>query len=177
MFEDVIVITLAADFFDQHTEKQKSIVAVRPATAGFEFGSALAVELHVVLQGAEFQTMSVELRAEEIASAAGMGKEVVDGDFGGDVLIGIVGKIFSEWIGELDFAGLDELKDGNGGEHFVHRAEAKTSVGFIGNFLLTVGQTVGAGEDGLAVLGDQKGAGKAISCSGLFHLGAESGEG
>ena len=70
MLEDVIVIILATDLFDQYTEEQKSVVAVRPATAGFEFESALAVELHVVLQGAEFQTMSVELRAEEIAGAA-----------------------------------------------------------------------------------------------------------
>ena len=41
VFEDVLVVTLAADFFDQYTEQQKSIVAVRPATAWFEFEAAV----------------------------------------------------------------------------------------------------------------------------------------
>src|SRR6266850_1858224 len=121
--------------------------------------------------------MSVELRAEEITGTAGMRKEVVDGDLGSEVLIGIVGEVFSEWIGKPDFAGLHELKYGDGGEHLVHRAEAKTSVEFIGNFLFAVGQTVGGSEDGLAVLGDEDGAGKTIGCSGFFHFRTESGEG
>ena len=83
-----------------------------------------------------------------------MGKEMVDCDFGSDILIGIICEIFSERIGELDFAGLHEPKNGDGGEHFVHRADAKTSVEFIGNFLFAIGQTVGGGEDRLAVLDD-----------------------
>ena len=98
--------------------------------------------------------MLVELRPEEISGAARVCEQMVNSDLRSQLFVRIVGEIFSERIGELDFAGLHEPKNGDGGEHFVHRADAKTSVEFIGNFLFAIGQTVGGGEDRLAVLDD-----------------------
>jgi len=41
---------LHLSFADEKAEQKKSIIAVRPATTGFEFQTSTAVELHVILQ-------------------------------------------------------------------------------------------------------------------------------
>ena len=54
--------------------------------------------------------MRVELWPEEIAGAAGVRQKVMNGDLGSDVLIGIVGEIFSQRIGELELARLTSCR-------------------------------------------------------------------
>src|SRR5579863_7424644 len=111
MVVNVVVVAAAGDSFDDHAEQQEAIVAVRPAAAGLEFQAALAVELHIVLEGAQLSAMGIELRSEEIAGAAGVREQVMYGDLGSEVLVRVVGDILSQRIGELDLAGLHELEN------------------------------------------------------------------
>src|SRR5579863_7973488 len=128
MFANVIVVILAADFLNDYAEQQKTVVAVFPLAARVEGQAACAVEFDVILQSLKFETMLIEFRAEEIAGATGVGEQMVDGNFCGDVFIRIVGKNFAQGGGELEFSGLHQLQRRNGGEHFVHGADAEASV-------------------------------------------------
>src|SRR5271156_4709359 len=85
----------------------------------------------------------------------------MNGDLGGDLLVGVIGDVLPERIGQLDLAGFDELQDRDGCEHFVHGADAKTRIERVGNLLFAVRQSIGAAEEHLAVLRDQHGPGKA----------------
>ena len=67
---------------------------------GSKLSGAVAVELDVVLRGAEFQAVGVELGAEEVSGASGVGQQVMDGDLGGEVFVGIVGEIFDQRISQ-----------------------------------------------------------------------------
>ena len=73
---NVVVVTATCDLFDHFAEQQKSIVAVFPAAAGFEFQISFAIQLHVVAQSAQFQPMRAELRAEDVAGSAGVREQV-----------------------------------------------------------------------------------------------------
>jgi hypothetical protein len=55
--------------------------------------------------------VGVEGGTEDVAGAAGVCQELMDGDLGGDVPVGIVGEVCAEGSGELDLAGLDQLED------------------------------------------------------------------
>ena len=99
--------------------------------------------------------MRVELRAEKVARAAGVSQQLLDSDFSGDILVGIVGEVFADGIAERDFSGLHELKNRDGGEHFVHRADAKFSVERIGDFLFAIGHAICAGENRFTVFGQE----------------------
>src|SRR5215472_2754601 len=99
MFSDVIVVTLPADLFNQNAQQQEPIIAISPLAARLEFQAALTVELHVILQRAELEPVLVELRAEEITGASRVREQMMDGDFGRQVLVGIVGEILAERVG------------------------------------------------------------------------------
>ena len=53
--------------------------------------------------------MRIKVRAEDVASATGMRQQLMDRYFRGDVLVRIVGQIFSDRIVERELAGLREL--------------------------------------------------------------------
>ena len=120
--------------------------------------------------------MLVEFGAEEIAGAAGVRKKLFDSDFGGDVFVRIVGEIFAERVAEFEFSVLRELQNGGGGEHFVHRADAKFRVERVGDFLVAVGHAVGGSENRRAVFRDERGAGEAVGGGFLLQLFFEGGE-
>jgi hypothetical protein len=117
--------------------------------------------------------MGVEVGAEDVAGAAGVGQQLVDGDLGGDVAVGVVGEVGAEGSGELDLAGLVQLEDRDGGEHLVHRADAKARADGVRGPVLAVGQSVGAAEEHPVVLGDQHGAGELIFARELVGAGLE----
>src|SRR2546429_2567771 len=79
----------------------------------------------------------------------------MDRDFGGELFVGVIAEVLPERVAELYLAHLRKLKYGDGGEHLVHRADANLRVELIGDLLLAVRQTVGAGEDGLAAFDDE----------------------
>ena len=106
MLPDVLVVVLTADLFDHQAQQQETIVAVLPAAPGFEGQVALAVKREVIFERAKLQAMRVEFRAEEIARASGVSEQMMNGDLGSDVLVRVIGKIFSQWIGELQLARL-----------------------------------------------------------------------
>jgi len=97
----------------------------------------------------------VEFRAEEVAGSSGVREQVMDRDFGGELFVGVIAEVLPERVAELYLAHLRKLKYGDGGEHLVHRADANLRVELIGDLLLAVRQTVGAGEDGLAAFDDE----------------------
>ena len=72
VFANIVVITFAADFLDHRAQQNEAVIAVLPATARLEFGSAIAIELHIVLQRVQFQPMRIKLRPKDVAGASGM---------------------------------------------------------------------------------------------------------
>ena len=83
--------------------------------------------------------MLVKLRTEEISGPSGVREQMMDGGLGGEVLVRVIGEVLPERVGELNLAGLRELKNGDSGEHLVHRADAESRVELVGNFLFAVG--------------------------------------
>src|SRR5215472_15015358 len=98
MLADVVVITLAADLFDDDAEQDKTVIAVFPARAGFKSESAVLVEFHIVLKSAKLKAMSVEIGAEDVAGATGVGEQAFDGHFGSYVLVRVIRQEFPERI-------------------------------------------------------------------------------
>src|SRR5437016_13579509 len=136
MIANIIVIAPATDLLDDHSQQQKTVIAVSPPAPGREFEAALPVKRYVVLKRAQLFAMRVELRTEEVSGAACMRKQVMDCHLGNELFIRIIGNILYQRIGQLDLAGLNELKNRNGGEHLVHRSDTKARVQFVGNLLL-----------------------------------------
>src|SRR5271165_2863901 len=102
---DVIVIALAAHFFDHYSEQNEAVVAVLPAAAGGrEAESAVAVELYIILQCAQLLAVRVKVWTEYVAGAAGVRQQVMDRYLRGDVLVGIVGEILPQRIVESKLA-------------------------------------------------------------------------
>ncbi len=157
---NVVVVALAAGLFDDEAEEEKAVVAVLELAAGLEAERTGAEELDVVLEGAQFEAVRVELGTEEVPGASGVGEQILDGDLCGDVLVRIVGEEFAERIVERELALLCELKNGDGGEHLVHGADAETGIEGVGGLVLAVGETVGLGKDWLALAGEENIAGE-----------------
>ena len=83
----------------------------RPRTrSGIEGETSFPVEPDIVLERAQLKSVLIELRAEEVACAAGVSEKVVNGDLGRQVLVGIVGEILAQRIAKIDFAGLHKLQ-------------------------------------------------------------------
>ena len=95
----------------------------------------------------------------------------MDSHFGGRLFVGVIGQILPEGICQLQFAGLGELEHGGGGEHLIHGADAKAGIQPVGDAMLAVGQSVGAGEDQLVPFGDHHGSGEAVFGGALLDLG------
>ena len=108
--------------------------------------------------------MGVEGGAEDVSGAAGVGQQVVDGDGGGDVRVGVVGEVVADRCGEVDLAGLHELEDGDRGDHLVHRPDAEAGLQGVRDRAVAVGQPDGVAEQHLAVSCDQHGAAEAVRC-------------
>ena len=141
--------------------------------ARLELGSPLAVELDVVGERAQLVAVGVEVGAEDVAGAAGVGQQLMDGDLGRDVAVGVVGEVGAEGSGELDLAGLDQLEDRDRGEHLVHRPDAKARPDGVRDPSVAVGQSVGVAEEHAVVLGDQHRAGELVLARELVAAGRE----
>ena len=96
MLADVVVVRHTADRFDERAEQDEAVVGVLPARAGFESEWARPVQIQVVAVVAQLQAVLVVVRAEDVAGAAGVCEELMDGDPRGDVPVGIVTEILSE---------------------------------------------------------------------------------
>ena len=101
----------------------------------------------------------------------------MDGDGGGDVRVGVVGEVVADRCGEFDLAGLDELEDGDRGDHLVHRPDAEAGLERVRDRAVAVGQSDGVAEQHLAVSGDQHGAAEAVRCGLLAQQRFDVGEG
>lgn len=55
-------------------------------------------EMRLAAGGSRFEAMGVELWTEEVSRAAGVGQELLDGHFCGDLFIWIVGEVFAHRI-------------------------------------------------------------------------------
>ena len=117
--------------------------------------------------------MGVEVGAEDVAGSAGVCQQLMDGDLGGDLPVGVVGEICGEGSGQLDLAGLDQLKSCDRGEHLVHRSDAKARADGVRDPSVAVGQSVGVAEEHAAVLGDQHRAGELIFARELVGAGRD----
>jgi hypothetical protein len=125
----------------------------------------LAVPGRVVCERAQLVAMGLEIgrrERRELPEAAGVRQQLMDGDLGGDLAVGVVGQIGSQRSGELDLAGLDQLEDRHRGEHLRHRPDPKPRPDGVRSSALAIGQPVGAAEEHPAVLRDQHRAGELI---------------
>src|SRR6202034_2295143 len=135
--------------------------------------TALSVKLDVILERAQLQPVLVELGAEEVAGASSVSEKVVNGDFGGPVVVGIVGEILAERIGEIEFASLHQLQHRRRREHLVHGANAKLRARMVGNFLIAVGHTINGRKYLLPVLRNQGRSGKTTGRGSLVQVGTK----
>ena len=154
----VVVVALSAHLLDHHAEQDEAVVAVRPAAARRELESPLAVQLDVVIECAQRFAVGAKRGAEDVAGAAGVGQQLMDGHLGRDLPVGVVADVCAERSGELDLAGLDQLEDRQRREHLVHRADAKPRADSIRDPSGAVGQPVSVAEQHAVVPGDQHSA-------------------
>jgi hypothetical protein len=71
--------------------------------------------------------------------------------------VGVFGEVFAEGSGELELARVDQLEDRHGGEHLIHRADAKARPARVRDPSLAVGQPVGVAEEHVVVLRSGRG--------------------
>jgi hypothetical protein len=147
----VVVVRLTADHLDDATEQDHAVVAVIPARAGRERRAAVAEELEVVLVLARLEAMIEVLGREDVAGAAGVREQLLDGH-GRHFLVRVVRQVSGDRRVERELARLNELQRGYRREHLAHGAEAESRVDIV--------PAVGALDNGLAVLGDQQCAGE-----------------
>jgi hypothetical protein len=122
---------------------------------------------------AQLQAIAVELGAEDVAGAAGMGEQVAHGDLGGHLLIGIAGQVLADGVVQGQLVRLDQLQGRDRGEHLVHRADPEPGRRRVRGPGLAVGAAPGVLEQHLAVAGDQHGPGELIRPGTLGGMGRE----
>ncbi len=105
-----------------------------------------------------------------------MRQQLMDRDLGCDVLVRIVSQIFSHRVFHVQLACLCQLQYRNRGEHLVHRSDAEASLQRIGRLVFPVGQTVGLGENRLAVFCDQHSSRKTVCRDFRFNGFSRSGD-
>jgi len=169
----VVIIRSAAHPLDDGAQEEIAIVAVPRSGAGLELRRARAVEGEVVPDRPQLQPVGLVLRPEDVARAARVREQVMDGDLRRDLLVGIVGEVGAERGVQLDLPRLDELEHGDGGEHLVHRPDAELGRHLVLGARLPVGEAVGVGEDDLASLGHEGGPREAVLARGLVQLCAQ----
>src|SRR5262249_5321047 len=147
------VIILATNFLNNDAKQQETVITVVPFTARFEFEATLPVECYVVLESAQFQSMFVELWAEEVACSASVCQQMMDGHLGSQIFVWIIGKIFSDGPVELELAILHELHGGHGRKHLVHGADPELRAQVVLDFLVSVGKSIRAGKNWSSVFG------------------------
>src|SRR5262249_54545760 len=148
---DIVVVAHATSLLYDAAEQKEAVVAVIPTAAGLEFERAAAVELHVVVERAQPEAVLEKLWTEDVSGATSMRQQVIDRHFGRDVLVGIVGEVLPYRIAKRQLARLHELQCRDGGEHFVHGADAKAGVERVWDFVFAVGEAVGLGKYRFAV--------------------------
>ena len=109
MVSHVIVVALAAHFFDHCAEQNEAVIAVLPLAARLELERAAAVQLHIIVESAQLQAVCLKFRSKNIARAAGMREKVIDRHLRGEVFVGIIGQVSSHRIVEPELACPREL--------------------------------------------------------------------
>src|SRR5579872_6763085 len=158
MISNVVVIALAAHFLDDDSQQNETVIAVLPLAAWAELRRAAAVKIHIVLQCAEFQTVRIKFRTENVARSTSMRQQMMNCDFRRYILIGIVGEVLSHRIIQCKLSCLSQLQDRDGRKHLVHGPDAKARLQSVGYLPLTVGKSVGFCKNRLVILGDENGA-------------------
>jgi len=62
-------------------------------TSGCLGRRAVAVEVYIILQGAQVQPVRVKLGAEDVARASSMGQQLMDRHLRSDIFVGIIGQV------------------------------------------------------------------------------------
>ena len=95
---------------------------------------------------AEVQAALGDLRAEDVARAAGVCEQVMDGDVGGDRPVRVVGEMLSDGVLEPDLSRLNKLQHGDRGEHLVHGAVPEFRVECVGDAGIAIGEAIRSAE-------------------------------
>jgi hypothetical protein len=106
---NVVVVWHPADVFDEGAEQDEAVVGVLEAGARLMGEPTRAVELQVVAVLAQLQAVLVELGAEDVAGAAGVGEQVPHGDLGRHLFVGIVGQVLADGVVQGQLVRLDQL--------------------------------------------------------------------
>src|SRR5207249_6506309 len=151
----IVVVALAAYLFDHDAEQDEAVIAVPPLAARLELQRPVAVQLDVIVEGAQLQPVDLKLRAENVSGPAGVRQQMIDRDLAGDVLVGVIGQVFPQRIVEPQLTRLHELQRRRGGEHLVHGAVTKAGLRPVRGRGSGSASPVASGGAGRAVLGDQ----------------------
>lgn len=168
---DIAEIVLPARRLDHLAQHQHAGVAVGPAGAGLERERVAPGELHHLVHRAEpGPGRALEGVVEVAPQPRRVGEQVLDPDLLRGLGAGEVGNEARQRVVERELAPLRQLRDGDGGEHLVHRAQVEPGVDPVRSVEVLVRRAPGARQQHLAVPGEQHRAGEHVGAGQGLHV-------
>ena len=149
---DIVEVTFAGDVLDDATEQNVAGVAVAQPVARLAHLGLAGDQRQIVHRiDVAFGVLEI-VRHHEVAQARGMVQEFPHRDLLRHRLVGIFRNQLRQRVVPRQLAGLDQLRDGDRGEHLADRADAELRLLIDRHIEATFGKTTALVEHGLAAI-------------------------